>query len=146
MLCPELLPANACRFTALIHLLWFCCELFFFPSLSPSFFFLSVSATSRGALSCKFLIGTGRTNNTCGPRSHGAVSRRAAACRDCPAPAGSRPAPAWPGRSTETLPEPPSAKRGPCPAPAPAPSLKVDGFFRLSSTWKAPTRFTHYIK
>lgn len=76
MLYPGLLPANACSFTALIHLLRF-----LFGYFSP--LFLSVSAISRKALDEESHNVTGRTDNTCASYRHGVLFTRATASRDC---------------------------------------------------------------
>lgn len=121
VLCPELLPANACRFRVLIHLLWFCFELFFL-SLSSSSSFLSMP--SPESLCCEssskapagLTIHVAQVGTMLFPEGTwplwGLSGPRWVLASTCPA---------W--RGPWNPPKPTSAKQGPRPSSLPPPLL-----------------------
>lgn len=133
MLCPELLPANACSFMALIHLLWFLFE--FFPL--PSSRFLSVPSPEKlwmksPILSLAELIPlVPRIAMVYG------VFRRVTASEDCPASTIWHPVPVYLGLHTETS-QPNEHKQGARPASTPAFPHKVAVFSDSAAPEKLP--------
>lgn len=116
-----------------------CCG--FCLGISP-LFFLSVSAIPRKTVYDKPHAALGRTDQPGASHSGGSVSLWVTASGDCPASTLLCPAPACPDCALS----PSQATSRPAPCHCPHPFLQSSCFFRLSSTWKAPTRFAHYIK